>query len=206
MTMPKFTGEAALYQTSGQYRTPRHSYATHLVVRTTDTILPARDEVIEVHGCAPGSYVVEHSDGTWECWSNPDPWWGGEGGGGSQGAGGEPGGEKPPPGGGGAPPKDKPNKPPIKKHFIESSEPPKKGFNPKEGRTCYGLKLEIAAGGDPIIWDDPFKGKYTSSADGGWNCRPKSGDDLKCNVKHVWNNGDIDKQYCYNKKPPYPPV
>ena len=202
MTMPKFTGEASLYQTSGHYQTD--SQALHGAARMTEAIHPARDEVIEVGGCHPGTYKVELPDGSYECWSNPDPWSGGEGSGGSQGAGGEPGVEKPPPGGGGTPPKDKPDKPRRIK-TIRKVTPPK-GYKPKEGRTCYGLRTEITAGGDPIIWDDPFKGKYTR-AGSSWFCEGGSASDhVECNKMYVWTNGDQDIHHCYNKKPPYPPV
>ena len=66
MTMPRFTAEASLYQTNGQYRTGRN--AVHLPARMTSPIHPARmeDEVIHVHSCAPGWTDI---GGT--CW--PDP-------------------------------------------------------------------------------------------------------------------------------------
>jgi hypothetical protein len=209
MTMPKFTAEASLYQTSGQYRTGRQTIYSSLrpissiypTVSRGEAPIDVPGEEIPVHGCAPGWIDIGGM-----CWPAPltEPSSGGGSaapGGGSSGSG--PGGGV---GGGGTPPKDKP-KPPIKKKFIVDTEkvPPKKGFKPKQGGTCYGLKLEIGAGGDPIIWDDPFKGKYDRHRDS-WQCVPKTGDSLNCNEKDVWNNGDEDIKYCYNKKPPYPPV
>jgi hypothetical protein len=152
MNMPKFTAVAALYQTSGQYRTGRRSDAIHVAARMTEAIHPARD-VIEVHGCAPGSYLVEHSDGTWECWSNPDPWWGSDGdGGGSPGAGGEPFGDKPPRGGGGKPPKDKPKK------------SPKRQFKPTIGGKCKG---DGVVDGKIVVID---KGNYEKLPGDIWHC------------------------------------
>jgi hypothetical protein len=78
MTMPKFTGEASLYQTSGQYRTDRHAISS--AARITETIHPA--EIIEVGGCHPGTFRVDLPNGGYECWSQAEPWLGGEGGGG----------------------------------------------------------------------------------------------------------------------------
>ena len=52
MNMPRFTAEAALYPTTGHYQTGR--YAITLPTPMISGIYPARDEVIEVHSCAPG--------------------------------------------------------------------------------------------------------------------------------------------------------
>jgi hypothetical protein len=96
-----------------------------------------------------------------------------------------------------------PKKPPLIKHTKKV--PPPKGYFPQVGGTCYGQKTQIAAGGDPIITDEPFKGKYVSGAGDKWLCDPEGpGDSILCNVKDVWTNGDVDYYYCYNKKPPYP--
>jgi hypothetical protein len=98
MNTPKFTAEASLYKVSRRYRTGRH--VLYLPARLNSPIHPAMEK-IEVHGCAPGSYLVEYDDGTWDCWSNPDPWWGGGGGSGTPGmpsgggTSGKPGGGKP---------------------------------------------------------------------------------------------------------------
>jgi hypothetical protein len=205
MTIPQFTAEAALYQTNEHYRTGRQVIQSlpRPIIPTAITSEVPREvpgENIPLHSCAPG----------WEdiggmCWPVPmteSPSSGGPAapGGGSAGSG--PGG-----GGVGGGPMTPPKKPPTKRYIITNENvPPKKGFNPKQGRTCYGLKLEISAGGDPIIWDDPFKGKYESGVDGSWFCKPKVGDSIRCNEKDVWNNGDEDIKYCYNKKPPNPPV
>jgi hypothetical protein len=67
-----FTAEASLYKTSGHYRTGRH--ALNLSPQMISMIYPARDVVIEVGGCLPGTYKVENPDGTYDCWTNPDPW------------------------------------------------------------------------------------------------------------------------------------
>src|SRR4030095_1061815 len=93
MTMPRFTAEASLYRTNGHYRTGRNSHAVNSSAQMISPIHPAREK-IEVHGCAPGSYLVDNGDGTWDCWSNPDPWGGGGGGSGTSGVlfEGEPGG------------------------------------------------------------------------------------------------------------------
>lgn len=132
MNMPRFTAEDSLYKTNGHYTSYSNRHVINLPAQKIDSISPA--ETIEVHGCAPGSYLVDNGDGTWDCWSNPDPWWGGGGGSGAPGVpsdsvGGGGG------GGGGKPPKRPPNKPP--------KTPPKK-YRPKWGQPLrYPHKISI---------------------------------------------------------------
>jgi hypothetical protein len=64
MNIPSFTAEASIYKTSGHYQTGRQ--AVNLPIETISSIYPARDEVIEVHSCAPGWTDI---GGT--CWPNP---------------------------------------------------------------------------------------------------------------------------------------
>jgi hypothetical protein len=64
MNIPGFTAEASLPPASGHYQTSR--YAITLPTRRIGGIHPARDEVIEVHSCAPGWTDI---GGT--CWPNP---------------------------------------------------------------------------------------------------------------------------------------
>lgn len=205
MNLPRFTAEAALYQTNGHYHMGRQINYSSL--QTVSSISPAEirgeapidvpGETIPISECRPGWIDI---GGT--CWPAPltEPSSGGSSGqtGGGSSGGGPGGGAS----GGGAPPKGKPK---TKRFFNESKVPPKQGFKPKEGRTCYGQKTEIGAGGDPIITDIPYtvKGTYTAGIDS-WNCQPKSGDAFKCNVKHDWNNGDQDIYHCYNERPPSP--
>jgi hypothetical protein len=74
--MPGFTAETALHTTSGHYRTSRNG-TNNLATRMEGAIQLA--EVINVHGCAPGSTLFGYDDGSWECFPNPLT----EGGGGS---------------------------------------------------------------------------------------------------------------------------
>jgi hypothetical protein len=109
MNMPRFTAEVSLYKTNGYYQTGRE--AINLSGEMIRTIHAAMEK-IEVHSCAPGSYLVEYGDGTWDCWTNPDPWGGSGGGGGMPGSGGgEPGGGGPGGGVGGSTPHKKPIRP-----------------------------------------------------------------------------------------------
>ena len=97
MSIPGFNADATLYKTSGRYQTSRN-----MINLPTQMIYPA--EVIEVHGCAPGSTLWEDA-GDWGC--IPDKPFGGGGDGGPPGRG--PSGGN----GGGTPPKPPP-KPPKK--------------------------------------------------------------------------------------------
>jgi hypothetical protein len=79
MTMPRFTAEASLYQTRGQYQTGVQADKFQTI--TNGPLYPAREmeeEVIIVHGCAPGWTDI---GGT--CWPDPltEPLGGGTGGG-----------------------------------------------------------------------------------------------------------------------------
>lgn len=82
MTMPQFTAEAAMYNTRERYSTTVQM--NELRAKAPGLIYPARDEVIEIHGCLPG-----WSDIGGSCWPNPltEPTWGGSAGGGMPGAG-----------------------------------------------------------------------------------------------------------------------
>jgi hypothetical protein len=78
MTMPRFTAEASLYRTRGQYRTGVE--INTLSITTSGPIYPAREmeEEIHIHSCAPGWTDI---GGT--CWPDPltEPGGGGAGGG-----------------------------------------------------------------------------------------------------------------------------
>lgn len=82
MTIPRFTAEAALYQTNGQYRTGKNMSGIQLPAQSIGMVYPARDEVIVLHSCPPG-----WSDIGGSCWPDPLTEQGGSGGGGSSGSG-----------------------------------------------------------------------------------------------------------------------
>lgn len=146
MTLPRFTAEASLYGTRGQYRNgvPVNTVPTNMI----GPIYPARDEVIEIHSCPPG-----YNDWGGTCYpiltEPPIGGSGDPGAPGESGEGGEPrsGGK---PGGGGKPPKDKPKKPPR--------------FNPTEGGTCYADEMR----GDKNVFVP--NGKYTRLPGDIWFC------------------------------------
>jgi hypothetical protein len=62
MNLPDFTAEESLVPTVGRYRA--NARAVGQFSRSIGKILPA--EVINVHGCAPGSVLVESGD-SWDC-------------------------------------------------------------------------------------------------------------------------------------------
>jgi hypothetical protein len=65
MTMPAFTAEESLLPSTGYYRT--NTRAAGRSARDAGNILTAAAaEVIEVHGCAPGSVLIE-SGSSWDC-------------------------------------------------------------------------------------------------------------------------------------------
>lgn len=83
MTMPEFSAEASLYQTSRHYRAGVQ--ANKLPAQAIGAFYPAREmeeEVINVHGCAPGFTDI---GGT--CWPDPltEPSGSGSAGGGTSG-------------------------------------------------------------------------------------------------------------------------
>jgi hypothetical protein len=87
MNMPTLTAEASLHRANGHYRTGRNKLLVNLPSQRVGPIHPAaqmRDEIIEIHGCAPG-----WTDYGGSCWPNPvtepPPSWGGGGGGGNGG-------------------------------------------------------------------------------------------------------------------------
>jgi hypothetical protein len=112
MNMTKFTGEASLYQTNGQYRTGRQ--VIHSLPRTISPITPAviQSEVpidvpgedIPLHSCAPGWIDIGGS-----CW--PAPMTESSSGGSSGSPGGGSPGSGPGGGGGGGGPMTPPEKP-----------------------------------------------------------------------------------------------
>jgi hypothetical protein len=78
MNIPTFTAEVSLCKTSGHYQTGRRILNSRK--QTNNAIYPAMmKEVIEVHGCAPGSILWENG-GDWGC--NPIDFGGFDGGGG----------------------------------------------------------------------------------------------------------------------------
>ena len=84
MNMPRFTGEASLYQTRGQYRTGRHAIAARMISPIYPAVIDVGEETIPVHSCPPG-----YNDWGGKCYpilTEPPT-----GGGGSPGSGGEPG-------------------------------------------------------------------------------------------------------------------
>src|SRR5438128_2215031 len=127
MNMPRFTGEASLYKTSGHYRTGRNRGAIHLAARMISPIYPAEinvgHETIPVHSCAPG-----WTDYGGTCF--PDPLT--EPSSGSGGDPGEPGGEGGGPGGGvGGGPMTPPKKPRPKRPLR-----PPRDYHPNKGDKC----------------------------------------------------------------------
>ena len=118
MNMPGFNADATLYKTSERYQTIRD-----MINLPTQMIYPA--EVIEVHGCPPGSSLWEDG-GDWGCTPDVgvDP--------GSQPPGGQPPGGQPPGGGGGGgsgtPPPPPPPKPPPR--------PPLPPLPPQPPKVC----------------------------------------------------------------------
>jgi hypothetical protein len=125
MHEPRFTAESSLYRTSACYRT------ADTAARAIGAIQPA--EIIEVHGCAPGTDIVEWDDGTWSCEPvGPNPWGGGGGSGGPGTVEERDGNDGPPRGGEGKRP---PSKPPRK---------PKR-WPPRLGRDCEAKDIP---GGD----------------------------------------------------------
>jgi hypothetical protein len=183
MNLPGFTAEAALYQTSGQYRAGR--YATTLAAQMTRAIYPAR-EVIEVHSCRPGSSLVEYDDGTWECLPNEEPGWGG--GPGAAGYGGEPGGG----GSAGRPSKKPPKRPP---------KPPRKDiFRPEQGKPCHAEVTTEGGGTEEIISKGSYHFFPSEGPAYGWWCNydsPAQSRIAHCNTKEV--KGGVTKTIrCYN--------
>jgi hypothetical protein len=190
MKLPRFTAEAALYQTSGCYRTGRHSYAIHVAARMAEAIHPAK-EVIEVHGCSPGSFLVEYDDGTWDCLPNEEPM--GGGGGGAPFGGGEPSGG----GGAGRPSKKPPKRPPT------PPRPKKKVYAPTQGAPCHAELIETS--GDVVFTEQiTSKGDYVeigpSDPQPGWHCAytdPGGPRTAHCNEVKV-EGGSTKRIRCYN--------
>jgi hypothetical protein len=182
--MPGFTAEDSLYRTNGHYASFGLWRTINWSARECDSISPA--ETIEVHGCAPGSYLVDNGDGTWDCWSNPDPW-GGGGGGGGAGAPGVPSDSSG--GGGGKPPKGRPpNKP--------RSTPPKK-YTPKNGQPCY-VEQSVTSGNVTII-DVYLNGTYQRRGQKAWFCNTDDGgNSAPCIDSWIDGNGDKNTFRCYN--------
>jgi hypothetical protein len=154
MTMPRFTAEAALYQTNGQYRTGKQ--VIHSSPRTISPIYPAvirgevpidvpGEEKIPVHSCAPGWIDIGGM-----CWPAPltEPSSGGGSGapgGGNAGSG---------PGGGvGGGPMTPPKKPPKERRF-----------NPTEGGKCNADEMRK----DKNVFI--ARGKYAQLPGGIWQC------------------------------------
>lgn len=94
MTMPRFTADASLYETSGQYRTGEDK-SVYAITPVLGALYPAM-EVIEIHGCPPG-----WSDIGGSCWPDPLTEPSGTGSGGGGGLPSEPGGGGTGGGGGG---------------------------------------------------------------------------------------------------------
>jgi hypothetical protein len=174
VTMPRFTADASLYKTSGQYRTGRRT--VNRSAQTAGPIWPAvkeqEGEVIHVHSCAPGWTDI---GGT--CW--PDPLTEPEAGGGEPGVpGGSPGGESGEPGGGGGvsnPPKTPPKRPPR----------PPKDFKPDEGKPCHaelvtgwGEEVEIT---EPVVTEGTYWNRYIPPRAGEWRCISTKKEAYRCN-------------------------
>src|SRR5262249_32399508 len=137
---------------------------------------------IEVHGCAPGSYMVVNDDGTWDCMANPDPWWG-SGGGPSipaPGGGGEP---EPGPGSGGPPEKPVPQTKPPK-------QPIRKPYHPKVGDPCHAEFIRVQDG-NALDWTTQVRtGIYIKNID------PAHKGEYQCD-----DNKNIKIESCLNGKP-----
>ncbi len=84
LNMPGFTARASLYRSSVQYQTDRQMNKSS--AKRTGAVYPSEEmqgeEVIEVHGCAPG-YIEVGSGSDAFCTPGPDLWWDGLGGGGT---------------------------------------------------------------------------------------------------------------------------
>jgi hypothetical protein len=190
MNTPRFTAEASLYSSSGRYRTGRP--AITLRARMNSLIAPARDEEIEVHGCHPGSQLVEYADGSWECKDDLGPWGG---------SGGIPGG--PAPGGGGGPgpgPGEPPETPEIPE--PQSNKPPtKKPYRPKDGKPCHA-EIITDYGGDVIVFEPLINNgtyRYTGFPKYPYNC--VSGDKtFACANHEFWDNKPDFRRWqaCFN--------
>lgn len=187
MNMPGFTAETSLYKANGHYQTSR------LVFRSVTTAIRAfhpAAEVIEVHGCPPGSTMIGTPPDDWYCL--PDPLTEPSGGGGTPGvpSGGEGGGGFGGPTGRPRRPKRPPRKP------RESKTAPKK-YAPKRGEPCY-VEHSVTSG-DVTITDVELNGIYFKYGNGTWGCALEDGSDSRpCN--NTWTDGDGNKNTdrCYN--------
>jgi hypothetical protein len=183
MSMPGFTAETSLYKANGHYQTSR------LVFRSVTTAIRAfhpAAEVIEVHGCPPGTIPWIEGDeavciltepGAGE--GTPGVPAGGEGGGGFGGPSGRP---------------RKPKRPPSKPR--QTKTPPKK-YAPKSGEPCY-VERSVTSG-DVTITDVELNGKYFKYGNGIWGCSLQDNSDSRpCN--NTWTDGDGNKNTdrCYN--------
>jgi hypothetical protein len=153
MNMAGFTAEVSLCRSSGHYRTGR--LALNI---SAQMIYPARDEVIIVRGCAPGSDLVEYGDGTWGC-EAPDPWPGSGGGSGVPAPGG---GAGPGPGGGGGP---GPVQPPDRPQPQGEKPPIRKPYHPREGDPCHAENI-LMQGSNVLDWSTAVRtGEYKYNPD-----------------------------------------
>ena len=199
MNMPRFTADAALYQTSGHYRTGRNRGAIHLAARMISPIYPAEinvgHEIIPIGPCAPG---WEEIGGT--CFPNPltEP---------PLGSSGVPGtGGLPSPGGGGTPePMD--NKPEVDKPPPKLRKSPVTGapFKPKHDKPCHAIEYTWGGG---VLVEDPSivsTGTYGALSGGVFVCHQPPGDprnDVRCGKTEDLGNGDTRRVDCYNGHSP----
>jgi hypothetical protein len=187
MNLPRFTGEASLYQTSGQYRTGRHasSFRTPMI----SGIYPSRDEVIEIHSCPPG-----WTDYGGTCFPDPltEPSSGSGTSSGGPGGGGQ--GGVPGPGGTGSEQTPQPH-----------TTPKPKRYKPEKGKPCY-VERSVTSGGVTIT-DEIFEGKYVTNADDKWMCDNSEESKIEfCPSKTYtdWpSKGYETVTHCYNGKSPW---
>lgn len=184
MNIPGFTAETSLYKTNGHRQTNRPAFTS---VTTGIRAFHPAAEVIEVHGCPPGSTMVGTPPDDWYCLPDPltEP--------GSGGGGGMPAGE----GGGGfggptGRPK-RPKRPPSKPR--ETKTPPKK-YAPKSSEPCY-VEHSVTSG-DVTITDVYLNGIYFTYR-GTWGCAKEDGStSAPCNDSWTDGNGDKNTDRCYN--------
>ena len=185
MNLPRFTAEAALFQTNGHYQTGRKT-----INSLTRMINPAA-ETIEVFGCPPGSTMVGTPPDDWYCL--PDPLTEPSGGGGTPGV---PSRDEAGDGFGGQTGRPKrPKRPPSKPRKTKT--PPKK-YAPKWGEPCY-VEHSVTSG-DVTITDVYLNGTYFTYPSGDkWGCTIEDGSDSTvCNSTWTDGNGDKNTHRCYN--------
>jgi hypothetical protein len=193
MNMPKFTAEASLNRTKGQYRTG--SRVIHSSTRTIAPIYPTLigHETIPVESCRPG-YTMWDDGKCYKILTEPPV-------GGGSGLPGMPGevseGPHGPGGGGvGGGPMTPPKKParPTKKSPSTKTE-----FKPRAGQACHVIRFFAPPKWRAVRKDGVYKGPYSG---GDWICEDSDpghepGTDIRCGT--TWaEEGEFYTDGCYN--------